>query len=135
MRQLSSPRNSDRAIVHVVEPQHLFVPSLVDVFSEAGLTVDAVVERVDPRALLDDEPDIVFIDADFVNGPVDAVRLVHYLLPKAQVVVYAGELQARETRAYVAAGATVLLPKHLERRSVVLGLREVERRRIASLRG
>lgn len=118
-----------RTVVHLIEPQHLFVPALIEVFSEAGLFVDHVGAEIDPRRLLDDQPDLVFMDTDFISEPLEAVRLSHVLVPKAQVFVYTTAATDAITRAFKAAGADVVLEKTADRREIVLGLREVDRRR------
>lgn len=112
-----------RTVVHLIEPQDLFVPALVDVFNEAGLQVDAVGPAIDPRRLLDDKPDLIFFDTDFLDKPLEDVRLAHMLVPKAAIYVYASARTDAMVRAYVAAGAAVVLQKSADRRSIVQGLR------------
>lgn len=118
-----------RTVVHLIEPQHLFVPALVDVFTEAGLFVDFVAAQVDPRKLLDDQPDLVFLDTDFIDEPLESVRLAHVLAPKAQIYVYSGATSDAITRAFTAAGADVVLEKSADRRQIVQTLHDVDRRR------
>jgi len=118
-----------RTVVHLIEPQHLFVPALIDVFSEAGLFVDFVGAQIDPRRLLDDQPDLLFIDTDYLDEPLEGIRVAHVLVPKAQICVYSSAHSEAITRAFVAAGADVVLEKSADRRAIVQGLREVERRR------
>ena len=118
-----------RTVVHLIEPQHLFVPALIDVFTEAGLFVDFVGAELDPRRLLDDQPDLVFIDTDFVNEPLEVVRIAHVLVPLSQVYVYAATASETVTKTFHAAGADVVLEKSADRRAIVQGLREVDRRR------
>ena len=121
--------DAGRTIVHLIEPQHLFVPALVDVFSEAGLFVDYVGAELDPRRLLDDQPDLVFLDTDFINEPLEGVRLAHVLVPRAQIYVYSSATSDAITRAFMSAGADVVMEKSTDRRTIVQGLREVARRR------
>ncbi|MBV8529727.1 MAG: hypothetical protein JO104_00295 [Candidatus Eremiobacteraeota bacterium] len=118
-----------RTVVHLVEPQHLFVPALIDVFNEAGLFVDFVSAQIDPRKLLDEQPDLVFIDTDFIDEPLESVRLAHVLAPKAQIYVYSSAMNDTVSRAFTAAGADVVLDKSAERRHIVRSLHDVERRR------
>lgn len=118
-----------RTVVHLIEPQHLFVPALVDVFTEAGLFVDYVGADLDPRLLLDDQPDLIFIDTDYLNEPLEGVRLAHVLAPRAQIFVYSSAATDAISRAFVSAGADVVMEKTADRRSIVQGLREVDRRR------
>ncbi len=118
-----------RTVVHLIEPQHLFVPALVDVFTEAGLFVDFVSAQVDPRKLLDDQPDLVFLDTDFIDEPLESVRLAHVLAPKAQIYVYSSATSDAIARAFTAAGADVVLEKSADRRQIVQTLHDVERKR------
>lgn len=118
-----------RTVVHLIEPQHLFVPALLEVFTEAGLSVDFVGAEIDPRKLLDDGPDLVFLDTDFLANPLEDVRVAHVLVPKAKICVYASAPSEAISRAYIAAGAEMLLEKSADRRTIVQGLREVDRAR------
>jgi DNA-binding NarL/FixJ family response regulator len=107
----------------------LFVPALLDVFTEAGLTVDYVGAEIDPRKLLDDQPDLVFLDTDFLENPLEDVRVAHVLVPKAKICVYSTAHSETISRAFVSAGAEMVLEKSADRRTIVQGLREVDRRR------
>lgn len=118
-----------RTVVHLIEPQHLFVPALIEVFSEAGLFVDFVGAELDPRRLLDDQPDLIFLDTDFLHEPLEGIRLAHVLVPKAQIYVYSSAATDAISRAFHSAGADLVLDKSADRREIVLGLREVDRRR------
>jgi hypothetical protein len=113
-----------RAVVHVVEPQELFVPTLIDVFQEAGLGVDRVDDEVLPQVLLEEQPDLLFIDADYLADPLRAVRLAHVLVPDATIFVYGGAGGNSAARdAFIAVGATVVLTKSAERASIIEALR------------
>jgi hypothetical protein len=112
-----------RATVHVVEPQELFVPTLVDVFAEAGLKVDRVDDDIHPQVLLDEQPSLLFIDTDYLADPLRAVRLAHVLVPDATIFVYGGAARSGAHDAFIAAGATVVLAKSAERTSIVEALR------------
>lgn len=120
-----------RTVVHLIEPQQLFVPALLDVFAEAGYFIEDVSVNVNPRTLLDAQPEIVFIDTDFIDEPLENVRLVHVLCPTARVLVYSSARSDAITRAFTAAGAHVVFDKTASRESIVTGLRalELERRR------
>lgn len=118
------PERSGRRVVHVIEAQHLFVPALVDVFAEAGMSVDYVGTHIDPRRLLDDKPDLVFLDADFIDEPLQGVRLAHVLVPDARICVYTTSANSSQSRAYAAAGADLILDKSTERSDVIELLRK-----------
>jgi DNA-binding NarL/FixJ family response regulator len=112
-----------RAVVHVVEPQDLFVPTLIDVFQEAGFSVDRVDDDILPQILLEEQPDLLFIDADYLADPLRAVRLAHVLVPEATIFVYGGAGGSSARDAFIAAGATVVLAKSAERAFIVEALR------------
>jgi DNA-binding NarL/FixJ family response regulator len=114
-----------RRVVHIVEPQDLFVPTLVDVFQEAGLGVDRVDDEIDPQTLLDEQPDVVFIDADYLADSLRSVRLAHVLAPGATIFVYGGAQGRRAREAFIAAGASLVLGKNAERGLIVEALRSI----------
>ena len=123
------PGESGRAVVHLIEPQKLFVQALVDVFTEAGLSVDYVAASIDPRRTLDDRPDLVFVDTDFLSEPLESVSLVRLLAPEAIIATYTSGSSATVRSAFISSGADVVIEKSAERRSVVQGLRDMEHRR------
>lgn len=116
-------------VVHVIEPQALFVPELVEMFNEAGLAVAFVGDRIDPRKLLDDEPDVVFLDIDQVTDPEGGVRLARTLVPEADIFVYMPHGDEHSALECVSAGASVVLERSVSRREFVQRLRESDRRR------
>lgn len=118
-----------RTVAHVIEPQDLFVPALLDVFSEAGLFVDYVSAAVDPRRLLDDQPHVVFLDTDYLPDPIESVRLAHVLAPQALIFVYCKTMTEAIRRSFSGAGAEIVFTKSAPRGEIVAGLREVSRRR------
>jgi DNA-binding NarL/FixJ family response regulator len=121
----------ERAIVHVVEPQHLFIATLIALFRDAGLPIDHVSPEPDRGALLDQPPDIVFLDTDHLDDPFAAVRLVQALAPSAQIVVFVGTDEQEIHREFLFAGATSVLAKSADRQVIVGGLRRAEYRRLA----
>jgi DNA-binding NarL/FixJ family response regulator len=124
----------ERAVCHVVEPQHVFVATLIALFRDAGLSIDHIARRPDANALRNDQPDIVFLDTDHLEDPFAAVRLVQSLVPGAQIVVFVGTDDADIHREFLFTGATSVLSKSAERRVNVAGLRlsEYRRRALAS---
>lgn len=115
----------ERASVHIVEPQELFVPTLIDVFSEAGLFVDRVDESVDPHVLLEEQPHLLFIDTDYVDDPLRAIRLVRMLVAQVRIIAYTESSRSLD-EALLEAGANVVLAKSAERTSVVEAIRGAE---------
>jgi DNA-binding NarL/FixJ family response regulator len=115
----------ERRVVHVVEPQVLFVPTLLDVFEEAGFGVDRVEDEIRPETLLDEQPDVVFLDVDYLADPLRSVRLAHVLAPAATIFVYGGVQGRRAREAFIAAGASLVLEKSAERSLIVAALRSV----------
>jgi hypothetical protein len=112
-----------RDVVHMIEPQDLFVPALIDVFVEAGLSVDRVDDDIHPQILLAEQPDVLFIDADYLPDPLRGVRLAHVLVPGATIYVYGGVRGFESREAYIAAGASVVLAKSADRALIVEALR------------
>ncbi|HTZ54543.1 MAG TPA: hypothetical protein VMB20_05725 [Candidatus Acidoferrum sp.] len=112
-------------VVHIVEPQDLFVPTLIDVFEEAGLPVDRVDDDIHPQVLLEEQPDVVFVDADYLTDPLRSVRLAHVLAPDAVIFVYGGAEGRRAREAFIAAGASLVLAKSTGRDAIVEALRSV----------
>jgi len=123
------PGESGRAVVHLIEPQNLFVQALIEVFTEAGLSVDYVAPVIDPRRTLDDNPDLIFVDTDFLPEPLESVSLVRLLAPQAIIATYTSGTSETVRSAFMSSGADVIIEKSAERRSVVQGLREMEHRR------
>jgi DNA-binding NarL/FixJ family response regulator len=116
-------------VVHIIEPQKLFVPELIDVFSEAGLTVGYVGDRIDPERMLADDPDVVFLDTDEIENPNAGVRTARKLAPNADIFVYVPTIHGEESFSFTAAGADVVIQKSVSRRELVQRLRESDRRR------
>jgi DNA-binding NarL/FixJ family response regulator len=122
------PDAMGRSVVHLIEAQHLFVPTLVEVLEEARFVVSYTGAGLDPRRLLDDDPDIVFLDADFLEEPLEGVRLAHVLVPKARICVYASVPNPVRKRAFVSAGADLVLEKTADRRQIVRELQAIAQR-------
>lgn len=112
--------------VHVIEPQALFVPMLDDVFREIGLRVSRVTRDAEFQTLLEEQPEIVFLDADFVEQEtVNLIVLLRMLLPKTLVAVYTATHNARRAHACQASGANAVLSKSASRQEIVAGLRQM----------
>jgi DNA-binding NarL/FixJ family response regulator len=122
------PDATGRTVVDLIEAQQLFVPTLVEVLEEARLAVNYVGSSLDARRLLDDDPDIVFLDADFLEEPLEGVRLAHVLVPKARICVYATAKNEVRKRAFVTAGADLVLEKSADRRHIVRELQGIVQR-------
>jgi DNA-binding NarL/FixJ family response regulator len=116
----------ERGTVHIIEPQELFVPTLIDVFSEAGIFVDRVDEHVDPHVLLEEQPYLLFIDTDYVDDPLRMIRLARMLVASVRIVAYTESGRALD-EALFEAGASVVVAKSAERGSIVEALRGADR--------
>ncbi|MEO9264309.1 MAG: hypothetical protein ABI282_09455 [Candidatus Baltobacteraceae bacterium] len=116
-----------RTTAHVAEPQQIFVPVLVDIFLEAGLFVEHVAAQIDPRLLIDDQPDLVFLDVDYIDQPMESVRVARLLVPRTQIFIFAVAPSDAISRAFTAAGANVVLEKSLDRQRVVQAIHVVDR--------
>ena len=115
--------------VHLIEAQALFVPTLADVFSELGLELRSVSNDVDLHRLLDDQPDVLFVDADYVSQePLRLVNLLRMLVPEAVICVYTSERSADWAKAVHFAGATAVFSKNAERGEIIAGMHDALRR-------
>jgi len=112
--------------VHVIEPQELFVNSLTEVFSDLGLKVDAFHAQTNFRDLIEQPPELLFIDIDFsLQEPLKFIALLRTLLPKALIAVYTSMRSAEWAKACHFSGANAVLTKAADRDEIVLGLRQM----------
>lgn len=110
--------------VHVIEPQELFVNSLTEVFRDLGLDVDAFSGEANFRSLIEEPPDLLFIDVDFsAQEPLKFITLLRTLLPKALIAVYTSMRSAEWAKACHFSGANAVLTKAADRDEIVRGLR------------
>lgn len=110
--------------VHVIEPQELFVNSLTEVFKDLGLSVDSFSGEANFRKLIEDPPDLLFIDVDFSSQePLKFITLLRTLLPKALIAVYTSMRSAEWAKACHFSGANAVLTKAADRDEIVRGLR------------
>lgn len=113
---------SSGASIYLIEAQSLFVPALEEVFQEVGLELRGVSRDADPRVLLDAQPDVVFIDIDYVTqDPLYLVGVLRTLLPKAAIFVYTSV--AKWVNAQRLPGATTVISKHDDRMQIIAELR------------
>ncbi|HTU82229.1 MAG TPA: hypothetical protein VMF61_08875 [Candidatus Acidoferrales bacterium] len=111
--------------VHLIEAQALFVPILADVFTELGLELTSVSSDIDMHKLLDDQPDVLFVDADFVNQePLRLINALRMLVPESVICVYTGQRSPDWAKACHFAGATAVFSKNAHRREIVSGMRD-----------
>jgi len=111
--------------VHLIEAQALFVPALAEMFHEVALELRSVTSDVDMQKLLDERPDLVFVDADFLSqDPLRVVGLLRMLVPEAVICIYTGERSSDWAKACHFAGATAVFSKNADRREIVAGLRD-----------
>jgi DNA-binding NarL/FixJ family response regulator len=112
--------------VHVIEPQELFVSSLTEVFRDLGLDVDRFSGEANFRQLLEDPPDLVFIDVDFsAQEPLKFITLLRTLLPKSLIAVYTSMRSAEWAKACHFSGANAVLTKAADKDEIVSGLRQM----------
>lgn len=110
--------------VHVIEPQELFVNSLTEVFRDLGLGVDAFSGEANFRQLIEQPPDLLFMDVDFSSQePLKFITLLRTLLPKALIAVYTSMRSAEWAKACHFSGANAVLTKAADRDEIVRGLR------------
>lgn len=112
--------------VHVIEPQELFVSSLTEVFRDLGLDVDRFSGEANFRQLLEDPPDLVFIDVDFsAQEPLKFITLLRTLLPKSLIAVYTSMRSAEWAKACHFSGGNAVLTKAADKDEIVAGLRQM----------
>lgn len=110
--------------VHVIEPQELFVNSLTEVFRDLGLGVDSFCGEANFRQLIEQPPDLLFIDIDFSSQePLKFITLLRTLLPKTLIAVYTSMRSAEWAKACHFSGANAVLTKAADRDEIVRGLR------------
>jgi DNA-binding NarL/FixJ family response regulator len=116
--------------VHLIEAQGLFVPTLAEVFGEIGLEMLNVSSEVNVERILDEQPDVLFVDADFVNeDPLRLVNSLRLVVPEAIICVYTGERSSQWAKACHFAGATAVFSKNAPRSEIVAGMQEALQRR------
>jgi DNA-binding NarL/FixJ family response regulator len=116
--------------VHLIEAQALFVPTLEEVFADVGLSLLAVSSDVDLHQLLEAQPDVVFVDADYVSEePLRLVNLLRTLVPNGIICVYTSERSAQWAKACHLAGATAVFSKNARRSEIIGGMRDALGRR------
>ena len=115
--------------VHLIEAQALFVPTLAEVFRELGLELRSVSSDLDMHALLDQQPDVLFVDVDYVTQePLRLVNVLHMLAPQAVVCVYTSQRSPDWARACHFAGAHAIFSKNAQRREILGGMNAALRR-------
>jgi DNA-binding NarL/FixJ family response regulator len=121
----SVPAGTRRFTVQLIEAQALFVPTLADLFGEVGLELTAVSSGVDVREVLDQSPDVVFLDADFLDQePLRLINVLGTLLPNAAICMYSSRSGVDWRQACRVAGATAVFGKNAARAEIVSGLRD-----------
>ena len=98
--------------------------SLTEVFRDLGLAVDAFSGEANFRQLIEQPPDLLFVDVDFSSQePLKFITLVRTLLPKALIAVYTSMRSAEWAKACHFSGANAVLTKAADRDEIVRGLR------------
>lgn len=117
------------ATVHLIEAQALFVPVLADVFRELNLDLRTVSSDIDMRALLDEQPELLFVDVDFIaEDPLRLVDVLRLLVPNAVICVYTSQRSTQWAQACHFAGATAVFHKNARRTEILAGMREALRK-------
>jgi DNA-binding NarL/FixJ family response regulator len=102
-------RRTTHVKVHVIEPQELFVSG-----------------EPNFRQLLEEPPDLMFIDVDFTaQEPLKFITLLRTLLPKALIAVYTSMRSAEWAKACHFSGANAVLTKAADHDEIVRGLQQM----------
>lgn len=113
------------ASVHLIEAQALFVPTLSEVFAELGLEVLGVSSDLDMQTLMEQQPDVLFVDVDYVNiTPLRLVDVLRMLVPSAVICIYTSQRSPDWTRQCHAAGASAIFSKNAARNEILSGMSE-----------
>lgn len=119
-------RRTTNVKTHVIEPQELFVSSLTEVFRDLGLEVDNFASEANFRQLLEEQPDLIFIDVDFTSQePLKLMTLLRTLLPKSLIAVYTSKRSSEWAKACHFCGANAVLTKSADHTEIVSGLRHM----------
>jgi DNA-binding NarL/FixJ family response regulator len=122
----SDRRRTTIVKTYVIEPQELFVSSLTEVFRDLGLQVDQFASEANFRQLLEEQPDLIFIDVDFTSQePLKLMTLLRTLLPKSLIAVYTSKRSSEWAKACLFCGANAVLTKAADHPEIVSGLRHM----------
>jgi len=117
MVQHGSLRDASRGmrgsvLVGVIEPQRLFAPFLTQLLSGEGFSVVASLESMSLDEIGRNEPDVVFVDIDFIEvEPITAIRQLHGVVPSATICAYTGRTDHEWAAAIRSAGANCVISK------------------------
>lgn len=117
MVQHGSLRDASRSmrgsiLVGVIEPQRLFAPFLTQLLSGEGFSVVASLESMSLDEIGRNEPDVVFVDIDFIEvEPITAIRQLHGVVPNATICAYTGRTDPEWAAAIRSAGANCVISK------------------------
>jgi DNA-binding NarL/FixJ family response regulator len=110
-------------LVGIIEPQRLFAPFLTQLLSEVGFSVVASLESMSLDEIGRNEPDVVFVDIDFVEiDPLTALRQLHGVVPRATICAYTGRGDEGWAAACTAAGANCVISKSATPLEIVSGI-------------
>ncbi len=72
---------------YVVEPQQIFVPSLIKLLQESGLSIVRVTNALDPLDVARIRPAMLFCDGDpLEEKTIRTLRFLHDSIPELQIV-------------------------------------------------
>lgn len=75
---------------YVVEPQQIFVPSLLQLLHDSGLMIVRVAEDLDPLDILRVRPQVLFCDNDTVDTrTAQGLQFLFDAMPELEVCIYA----------------------------------------------
>ncbi len=74
---------------YVVEPQQIFVPSLLQLLQESGLSIVRVCDVLDPLDVLRIRPQMLFCDCDAMDDQiVQGMQFLFDSMPELDVCIY-----------------------------------------------
>lgn len=104
---------------YIIEPQLLFVPYLSAVLTHAGYSVIAAGGTIDERELSDQQPSLVMVDIDYAERrELNVIRELRLALPHAAIFAYSDRDDELFTACCRIAGATAVISKSADERSL-----------------
>ena len=115
--------NTKSILVGIIEPQRLFAPFLTQVLSEAGFTVVMSHETLALDELGRNEPGVIFVDIDFIEGdPISALRQIRSVVPGATICAYTGSTTEGWAGTCSRAGANCVISKSATPDEIIAGI-------------
>jgi DNA-binding NarL/FixJ family response regulator len=112
--------------VFIVEPQTLFVPSLMAIVAAAGGNTVRVAPEVDIGELVSLKVDFALLDLDYTaKSPLDGLAYFRGAAPSVSCILLTDDHGARHRSRYLRAGANAVLSKASDENETIRSLAEL----------